>query len=157
MEEGDRNEPRALNDSRKRTPSATANVKPPAPPKPSLSQRWRAAQPTKMIVFWACLASIILTIVIGFTWGGWVTARGAEETAQTMAKEAVVERLAPICVAQFNLDPEKESKLDEMSGLTSNGRNQFVRDQGWATISGEENPDRKVADACTRLLLEMGQ
>jgi hypothetical protein len=157
MEEGDRDEPRALNDSRKRMPGTSTNVKPPDPPKPSLGQRWRAAQPTKMIVFWACLASVILTIVIGFTWGGWVTTRGAEETAQAMAKEAVVERLAPICVAQFDLDPEKEAKFDEMIEMTSSGQNQFVRDQGWATISGEANPDRKVADACTKLLLEMGQ
>jgi hypothetical protein len=157
MEEETRDEPRAMNDSRKRGPSASANVKPPPPPKPSLSQRWRAAQPTKMIVFWACLVSIILTIVIGFTWGGWVTAAGAQETAETMAKEAVVQRLAPICVAQFDLDPDKTLKLGEMNDLTSSGRNQFVRDQGWATISGVEKPDRKVADACTKLLLEMGQ
>jgi hypothetical protein len=156
MEQDERNEPRASNDSRKRPAPAPTQAAPP-PTKPSFSQRWRAAQPTKMIVFWACLASIILTVVIGFTWGGWVTAAGAQETAQAMAKEAVVQRLAPICVAQFDLDPDKDIKLGEMSELNSSGRSQYVRDQGWATISGEENPDRKVADACTKLLLEMSR
>jgi hypothetical protein len=72
-----------------------------------------------------------------------------------MAKDAVVQRLVPICVAQFNQDPDKVLKLDEMNGMTSYKRAQYVQDQGWATISGEEKPDRNVADACTRLLLEM--
>jgi hypothetical protein len=123
--------------------------------KPSLGERWRDSQPTKTALFWACLASIILTVVVGFTWGGWVSASSAQKTAQTMAKDAVVQRLAPICVAQFDRDPDKVLKLDELTELTSYQRARYVQDQGWATISGEENPDRKVADACTDLLMEM--
>ena len=72
-----------------------------------------------------------------------------------MAKDAVVQRLAPICVDQFNQDPDKALKLDELNGLTSYQRAQYVQDQGWATIPGEEKPDRLVADACAKLLLEM--
>ena len=123
--------------------------------KPSLRQRWNDAQPTKKTLFWACLASIVLTMVVGFTWGGWVTAGTAQETAETLAKDAVVQRLAPICVAQFNQDPDGALKLDELSGLTSYKQGQYVQEQGWATISGVEKPERKVADACTKLLLEM--
>jgi hypothetical protein len=123
--------------------------------KPSFGQRWRNAQPSKTLLFWACVASIILTMIVGFTWAGWVTAGTAQKTAETMAKNAVVQRLAPICVAQFNQDPDKAMKLDEMNGLSSYQRAQYVQDQGWATISGQEKPDRNVADACTKLLLEM--
>jgi hypothetical protein len=94
-------------------------------------------------------------MLVGFNWGGWVTAGTAQKTAETMAKSAVIERLAPICVAQFNLDPDKALKLGEMSELTSSKQRQFVVDQGWATISGVEKPDRRVATACTNLLLEM--
>jgi hypothetical protein len=31
----------------------------------------------------------------------------------------------------------------------------FVKDQGWATMPGEEKPDNKVADACAKLLAEI--
>jgi pimeloyl-ACP methyl ester carboxylesterase len=94
-------------------------------------------------------------MVVGFSWGGWVSASASQKAAETMAKDAVVERLAPICVAQFNQDPDNATKLNELTEMTSYQRAQYVQDQGWATISGDEKPDRKVADACTRLLLEM--
>jgi len=157
MDPSERNEPRASNDSRKPKPVASGkanNVKT-ADKKPSVKERWRKAQPTKMILFWACLASIVLTMVVGFTWGGWVSAGSAQKAAETMAQDAVVQRLIPICVDQFNADPDKLLKLDEMNAMTSSKGVQFVKDQGWATISGEETPDRKVANACTKLLLEM--
>ena len=153
MEQEDRNEPRATNDSRKRPP-APKQAKP-VERKPTLGQRWSAYQPSKMILVWACIGSIILTVVVGFTWGGWVTANAAQDTANTMAKDAVVERLAPICVEQFNADPEKALKLDELAGMTSSSGTKYIQEQGWATISGEEKPDRKVADACSKLLLAM--
>ena len=157
MDPSERKEPRASNDSRKPKPVASgkANTMKAAEKKPSVQERWRKAQPTKMILFWACLASIILTMVVGFTWGGWVSASSAQKTAETMTKDAVVQRLIPICVDQFNQDPDKALKLDEMIEMTSSKGVQFVKDQGWATISGEDEPDRRVASACTKLLLEM--
>ena len=154
MEQNVKDEPRPSNDSRQRKPDVSRKVAP-VESKPSLKQRWGEYRPTKMLLFWTCLASIILTVVIGFNWGGWVSGADAQKTAETMAKDAVVQRLVPICVAQFNQDPDKVLKLDEMNGMTTYKRAQYVQDQGWATISGEEKPDRNVADACTKLLLEM--
>ena len=123
--------------------------------KPSIGQRWRDAQPTKTTLFWACLASVVLTIVVGFAWGGWVTGGSSLKAGVTVGKDAVILRLAPICVAQFNQDPEKALKLDELNGMSSYQRAQYVQDQGWATMPGEEKPDRKVAEACAKLLIEM--
>ena len=150
----ERDEPRATNDSRQRTPLAPRKVNT-VENKPSLRQRWRAAQPTKTILFWACVASVILTIVIGFNWGGWVTANAAQRTAQTMANEAVVERLAPICFAQFDQDPDRDLKIQEMGGQANSQRVRYIQEQGWATILGETQPDRNVASACARLISEM--
>lgn len=154
MEQEDRNEPRAANDSRKRPP-VTPKSADPVEKKPTFGQRWSAYQPSKMILLWACIGSIVLTVVVGFTWGGWMTANAAQDTAELMAKDAVVQRLAPICVEQFNADPEKAPKLDALAGMTSSSGAKYVQEQGWATISGEEKPDRKVADACSKLLLAM--
>jgi hypothetical protein len=121
--------------------------------KVSLGQRWHEAQPTKMVVFWACIASIILTMIVGFSWGGWVTAG----TAQEMAKDAVVQRLAPICVGQFYQDPGKAQKLIALNEVRNYQRDDYVKAQGWATMIGEENADSKVADACAKLLAEIVQ
>ena len=35
---------------------------------------------------------------VGVGWGGWVTGGTARQTAEAMARDAVVQRLAPICV-----------------------------------------------------------
>lgn len=150
-----RDEPRAINDSRKRTPVPAREVNTVEDSKPGFRQRWAAAQPNKVVLFWACVATAVLTMVIGFNWGGWVTADTAQDMAQDMADDAIVQRLAPICFAQFAQDPDRELKRSEMIEQANSQRVRYVQEQGWATISGEEQPDRNVARACSDLILEM--
>ena len=125
--------------------------------KVSLSQRWREAQPTKAVLFWSVVATIILTMIVGFNWGGWVTGGTAERMAKEAAKEAVVERLALICVGQFNQDPGNGQKLKELQEASAYQRDDYVQDQGWATMFGEEKPDRGVADECAKLLVQSSE
>jgi hypothetical protein len=144
---------RAGNDNRKQSASEPASRAEPAKPqRETLGQRWGAVQPTKMTVFWFCLASIILTMIIGFNWGGWVRASTAQKSAALMAQNAVVQRLTTFCVGQFNLDANKEQKLQELIATSTYKRAEFVTTQGWATLPGEEKPDNKVADACAKQL-----
>ena len=96
--------------------------------------------------------AIVVTIV-GFTWGGWVTGGTAQQEATQMAKEAVSDRLAKICVYQFGQDPEKDLELKELKGKSSWMRDDYVKDQGWAIMPDEEEPDRGVVDKCVKLLL----
>jgi alpha/beta superfamily hydrolase len=105
--------------------------------KVSLGQRWDEFQPTKTVLIWSMVAAVILTMIVGFTWGGWVTAGTAQETAE----EAVVERLALICVDQFKQDPETAQKFIE-----------FVE-----TRSYQQDDDRNVADACAKLIALIDQ
>jgi hypothetical protein len=121
--------------------------------KVSLRKWWREARPTKTAVFWSWVASVVLTMIIGFAWGGWVTGRTARTMAEDLAEDAVVERLGQICVYQFNQDPGKDAKLAELKEASSYQRRTFVQDQGWATMPGEEEPDRAVADECVKLLM----
>ena len=74
--------------------------------KASYRQRWDKARASKKVVFWAILGAIVLTMIVGFNWGGWVTGGTAQAMGETMADDAVVQRLAPICVFQFNQDPD---------------------------------------------------
>ena len=122
--------------------------------KKKLSARkwWRGLRPKKAVVFWSWVASVALTVTIGFVWGGWVTGARAQTMAEDMAEDAVTQRLAEICVFQFSQDPEKEAKLAEMREASGYQRRAYVEDQGWATIPGEEL-GRKVVDECVRQLI----
>ncbi len=119
----------------------------------SLGQRWSDARPTKTLVFWACVASAVLTMIIGFSWGGWVTGGTARTTAENLAQDAVVKRLAPICVVLSGRDPAKAVKLVALKEESAWQRGEYVGKQGWATMPGEQEPDRKVAEACATLLM----
>jgi hypothetical protein len=118
----------------------------------SFGQRWDKTRPTKTIVFWSLLAVSILTMIVGFNWGGWVTGGTAQKMVELAAKNAVVQRLAPMCVDQFNQDPAKEQKLAELTDTSVYRRVDYIEKQGWATMSGEAKSDRQVADACAKLL-----
>jgi hypothetical protein len=121
--------------------------------KPGYSERWENVRPTKTIVFWGGLAVIILTIVVGFNWAGWVTGG----TAQKMTTDAVTQRLSLICIGQFNQDPQKDHKLTELQDLRSYQRRDYVAEQGWATMPGEAESDGNVADECAKQLVRNSQ
>jgi hypothetical protein len=125
--------------------------------KVSFKEWWSEARPTKTAVFWSWVGSVILTMIIGFAWGGWVTGGTAQTLAQKMADDAVVKRLAPICVVQFKQAPGKEEKLRELVKIDSWQRSEYVEKQGWATMPGEEKPDSNVASECVRLLMLIGK
>ncbi len=110
----------------------------------------------KLVLGGAVGGAIVLAIV-GFVWGGWVTGGTAQEMAEEMAENAVVGRLAPICVEQFNRDSEKEQKLKGLKKEDSWKRDDYVEKQGWATMPGETKPDSEVAEKCTELIMELGQ
>ena len=50
---------------------------------------WGDYRPSKATWFWSCVACVVATMVIGFTWGGWVTGGTADEqTAQAREADA---------------------------------------------------------------------
>ncbi len=106
---------------------------------------------------WGALGGAIVLAIIGFAWGGWVTGGTAQEKAEEMADNAVVARLAPICVEQFRQDSEKDQKLNDLKKEDSWKRNEFVEKQGWATMPGEKKPDSKVAGKCAEMIVLIGQ
>jgi len=107
------------------------------------------------IVLWSAICGAIITMIIGFALGGWVTGGTAQTTAEEMADAAVVDRLVPICVAQFNQDPEKDKKLKELKEKSSWDRDQYVKKQGWATMPFEKEPDSSVAEKCAEKIVQI--
>ena len=122
---------------------------------PSIKERWIQSRPTKRLLFWACVWTTIVTLTLGFTWGGWTTGSKAQFAAEAMASDAVAKRLAPICVAQFNADPARVQKLKDLNAVSSYEQGDYVKKQGWATISGEAEPNSKAADECVKLLTQI--
>jgi hypothetical protein len=70
-----------------------------------------------------------------------------------MAHDAVVKRLAPICVVLSGQDPAKAVKLVALKEGSAWQRGEYVGKQGWATMPGEREPDSRVAQACAELLM----
>jgi hypothetical protein len=107
---------------------------------------------------WGMAVGMVVLLIVIFS-AGWVVTRGsAKAEAKTIAADAVMNRLAPIAVAQFMQDPNKEERLKEMKKLDSwgeNNRSNYVQKQGWATMPGEKKPDEQVADEVARRLYDL--
>ncbi len=110
----------------------------------------------KLLLGGAAGGAIVLAI-IGFAWGGWITGGTAREMAVVAAGDAVVNRLATICVEQYNQDPEKDQKLKTMMEKRAYERGEYIGEQGWATMPGEKNPDRKTSSKYAELISKLGQ
>jgi pimeloyl-ACP methyl ester carboxylesterase len=104
---------------------------------------------------WSAIGGAIALAIVGFSWGGWVTGATAQERATKMASAAMIDRLAPLCLAQFNHDPEKDEKLEALQQTNTWQRKDYVEKQGWATITGESEPDSSVAIECANRILKI--
>ena len=106
---------------------------------------------------WGAIGGAVIVMIIGFAWGGWVTGGTAQSRAEKIAADAVVARLVPICVAQFNQDQEKDKKLKELKEESTWERSKYVEEQGWATMPYEKEPDSSVAEKCVEQIMQIGQ
>jgi hypothetical protein len=122
------------------------------PRKLSFGQRMSESKASKTLLFWTAVGAVVFTMIIGFTWGGWVTGGTARATAQTQADDAVVKRLAPICVVQSGLDPKKAERLKELTALSGYERGDFLKKVGWSKMPGEAESDSRVSEECAKLL-----
>lgn len=120
-------------------------------------QQFSEARPSKVAFFWSLVAVVAVTMIVGFNWGGWTTEANAQSQADSAASDAVTQRLVPICVAQFTMDPDREQKLVELQEASTYQGRSIVTDQGWATMPGETEANRQVATACADVLREIDQ
>ena len=109
---------------------------------------------TKPVV-WGIAGGAVLAMIVGFTWGGWVTGGKAEAEAAQRANAAVVVALAPVCVERFQRAPEMSANLAALKKVDSWSQGDFVEKGGWAAMPGTTSSDRvsAVARACAVLLV----
>jgi hypothetical protein len=123
---------------------ATRNIQ-----KQSFSQRFEDYQPSKSTLLWACAASVAVTMIVGFNWGGWVTAGTSRTLAATAGNVARGELASAVCVDKFKAAPDSAARLVELNAITDTyKRRQFVEAGGWATMPGQTSPDRLGSESC---------
>ena len=90
------------------------------------------------------ICGAIVAMIIGFGWGGWVTA----STNQKTTDAAVLASQAAICVAQYVKEPNSQEKLKEFAAIDSYKRSEFIEKGGWDKMPGQKEASYGVRNAC---------
>ena len=93
---------------------------------------------------WGVAIGAVVVMIIGFSWGGWVTAK----TANEMSENAVVQSHGSICAQQFMMGPDHAAKLIEYKEIESWKRRSYIEEGGWDKMPGEDSARIYVATAC---------
>ena len=124
--------------------------------KKSLQQRWDDLQPSKTMLVWSCLGSVAVALIVGFTWGGWVTGGTAGKMAQAAGDQSRYELAATICADRFMAATDAQTQLGALKAIDSAYRQrQFIDDGGWATMPGQDKGARQTSELCAEVLDEL--
>ena len=103
---------------------------------------------------WGVIGGSVATMIVGFSWMGWVGGGTAERMAVERASSAVIVALTPACVASFMQQPNAAAKLAAFQKIDSWKQRQFVEEGGWATPRGDKSPNSGLANACADQLVK---
>ena len=99
------------------------------------------------------VAGAIVTIAVGFSWGGWSLGSTADKMAKERSELAVVAALAPVCADKFRALPDAEAKQVALSKLDDSWKRRDEFPKEFVTLPGESYPSSALVDACYTLLL----
>jgi hypothetical protein len=93
----------------------------------------------------------IATLVIGFTWGGWVTGGTAVQMTSEAVEATQVTLYSPICVERYmaKATPEQRAAFAKESDWR---RDALIEKAGFATPPGSSALSDVVADRCAEML-----
>jgi hypothetical protein len=120
----------------------------------SVRKRWEDYRASKTFVFWACAGCIVATMIIGFTWGGWVRGSTAERMVTQETTLARADLAAAICVSRFESGPDAVVNFASLKASDSWSRSDFIEKGGWATLAGTEKPIAGAANLCAQRLMD---
>ena len=134
--------------------------------KPSQLQWFDQFRASKTQLFWGCAGSVVVAIVVGFTWGGWVTGGTAQTMAEQSAAQARQELASVVCVDRFMAAADMPVQLSALKALErSYQQGKFVEEGGWAIMpvglgdeaaatssSSSSSDQRKAAALCAEAL-----
>lgn len=97
----------------------------------------------------AATGAVVLSFA-GFSFMGWVTASEAEKMAASQARQEVIAALVPICLNQYEHDPNSSQTIAELKGASTYQRRDILIEAGWATMPGSTDANNNVASACVQ-------
>jgi hypothetical protein len=102
-------------------------------------------------LFQGAFAGVIATLLIGFTWGGWVTGGTAAKMTSEAVEATQVTLYAPICVERYmaKATPEQRAAFAKENGWN---RDALIEKTGFATPPGSSALSDAVADQCAATL-----
>jgi hypothetical protein len=98
------------------------------------------------------VVGFLVTVIVGFNWGGWTLESTAKQMADKSANAALVAALAPMCADKFKQASGASLNLAELKKVSSWMQDSYIEKGGWATFPGMASPERGVAEACANLL-----
>ncbi len=102
---------------------------------------------------WGAAGGAALIAILGFTWFGWVSSGTADEMAKQRADAAVTAALTPVCVEKFKESEDAKKNFEALAKIEYYWeKGTLVEKGGWATMPGEKEPNRAVAQACAEAL-----
>ena len=105
---------------------------------------------------WGIGVGAVLLLVLIFSTGWVVTSSAAKQQAQERAEKAVDRQMAEVCVYQFKQAENTQKKLQKLAEMDySWDRAEYIRNQGWASMPGEDSSSSGVADNCAKRLMTM--
>ena len=102
---------------------------------------------TKLGILGTIVGAAVLAIV-GFSWGGWVTASTARKSSEAQMASSVATALTPYCIERSKSDPAAGKVLTELKAASSYDRSDVIEKAGWATPLGADKPNTALADLC---------
>ena len=104
---------------------------------------------------WGFVLGSLVTLILGFGWGGWATTSGTDRIAMERSQAAVTAALVPVCLEKSKADPASAKKLGVLKTLGSSyDQRDAVLKDGWATVGAGE-PNRDVAELCASQLVKV--
>jgi hypothetical protein len=98
----------------------------------------------------------VASMVVGFSWGGWMTGGTAIKLADERANNAVLAALTPICVEKFLQNSDAKANLAVLQKISSNWeQGDYLQKGGWATRPGAASSDYQLARACADKLVQI--
>lgn len=103
---------------------------------------------------YGAVGGAIALAIVGFTWGGWVTAGTAQKLANSASIAAVTEAMTPYCLEMAKNDPQAATVLTELKTAKGYNGRLVIEKAGWATPMGADKPNSALATACQKALAE---
>ena len=96
-------------------------------------------------------AGVVATLVMGFTWGGWVTGGTANKMTSDAVEATQVALYSPVCVERYmaKATPEQRAAFAKENDWN---RDTVIEKTGFATPPGSSSPNDAVADKCAATL-----